>query len=167
MKVAESCTSKMGVGGEETCLSARTKCSPGFATRSAWPAAFRGAAFVSQNHSPARVSQEPAVSIQSYKYTSTGAEQEGKSSEERVSPSCDPERDPIVAWGWMERLRTKKSQNAENKRSHRVSLVWWKASSPRSQASPEAYDTPAVFLKSTLILSVLIRQGLGLGLMEA
>ena len=35
----------------------------------------------------------------------------------------------------MERLRPKKSQNAENERSHRVSLVWWKASSPRSQAS--------------------------------
>lgn len=49
-----------------------------------------------QNHPPAHVSQEPGVSIQSLQ-VSTGAEQEGKSSEERVSPSRDPERDPIVA----------------------------------------------------------------------
>lgn len=45
-----------------------------------------------------RVSQEPGSSIQSPQMP-TEAEHKGKSSEEKVSPFHDPERDPIVACG--------------------------------------------------------------------
>ena len=95
---------------------------------------------------------------------STGAEQEGKSSEERVSPSCDPERDPIVACraGW-------KDLNQKNHRTQRIkghTGFLWCGGKPAhlgaKRAPLEAYDTPAVFLRSILTLRVLMRQGLGL-----
>lgn len=108
-----------------------------------------------QNHPPTHVSQEPGLSIQSLQ-VSTEAEQEGESSEERVSPSCDPERDPVLACraGWED---LDKNHRTGRTKGHTGFL--WHGGKPAhlvvKRASLEPYETPAVFLRSTLTLGVL------------
>lgn len=62
----------------------------------------------------------------------------------------------------MERLRQKNHRTQRRKVTRGFSDVVESRLTSESRAPLEAYNTPAVFLRSTLTLGVLIRQGLGL-----
>lgn len=95
-----------------------------------------------------------ALSIQSPQMP-TEAEHKGKSSEEKVSPFHDPERDPIRARGagWKDL-----DKNHRTGRTKGHTQFPWRDGKPIhrrvKKAVLESYNIPAVFLRSTGSLSV-------------